>query len=546
MPIGRGLNRPLRAWQHDALQQWEANGRRGIVEAATGTGKTVVALAAIAGLDADDLRVAIVVPRIVLVDQWRAALRDYLGVQSRDVGTLGGAGAFGGQRVVIAVINSARAGLGPLVKRWKRERGRVLLIVDECHWSGSEMNSRIFDVACNFTLGLSATPERSDEGFDEVLVPALGDVVYRYPLKQALDDGVLAPLRCVDLYLDLDLDEQADYDEFSERIRQIRQSLESQYPELAYAGERWPIVLRRLATFDPQAEQLELLMFKRRRLVSSARGRQLCLEDLLGSGILEGRKAIVFHETIDTAEQTLIALRAHGFLTFVEHSQLRPREREAALESFRSSQAGVLVAVRTVDEGVDVPDADLAVIMSGTLTGRQRIQRIGRILRHSGGTAICFSLLARGTTEQTLVGARDEELLGGDRVRHHRWPRTSLAHGIEDGPSTYHPSGSATADPWPSDVDASSAPPPPPCPTCGRHPSGNYARCTNCGTVLDEEKARRQDEAPRPASGTPRGARGSYRQLSMADDPNFKRCPHCSKFIESTVTTCRFCHRGVT
>ena len=75
-------------------------------------------------------------PKIVLVEQWRAALRDNLGVQSRDVGIMGGSGSFAGQLVVIAVINSARTGLGPLVKGWNRQRSRVLLIVDECHWSG--------------------------------------------------------------------------------------------------------------------------------------------------------------------------------------------------------------------------------------------------------------------------------------------------------------------------------------------------------------------------------------------------------------------------
>jgi superfamily II DNA or RNA helicase len=544
MPITRGLNRTLRAWQHDALEAWQANGRRGIIEAATGTGKTLVALAAVDRLDDDDLRVAIVVPKIVLLDQWRSALRDNLGVQPRDVGAFGGGGTYHGQKVVLFVINSARRDLTLLVRNWKQEGCRVLLIVDECHWSGSEKNSKIFDVACNFTLGLSATPERSDDGFDEVLEPQLGAVVYRYPLRQALDDGVLAPLRCVDLYLDLDPDEQGEYDELSDRIRQLRQTLESRYPELAHAGDRWPIVLRRLATSDTQAEELELRLFKRRRLVSSVRSRQACLQAVLDSRVLEGRKAIIFHETIETAELTYAALSDRGYLALMDHSRLKPQARERAHKGFRSRRSAVLVAVKTVDEGIDIPDAELAVIMSGTLTGRQRIQRIGRILRPSGSEVMCISLLARGTTEETLVGAHDCELLGTERVTHHRWPTTSLAKGIANNRSTYQP----TSTDFGSRRGATGAAPPAPpkaCPACGLRPSGNFAVCAKCGASLNDEMARRQNEGPSGRLRRATQATGKHKRRSMADDPKFKKCPHCATFIMAASTNCRHCHRRI-
>jgi superfamily II DNA or RNA helicase len=536
--IGRGLNRELRVWQRQALDQWRKNGNRGIIEAATGTGKTTVALAAVDALNNAELRVAIVVPKIVLVDQWRTALRDTLGVQPRDVGGLGGGGEYAGQRVVVAVINSARSGLRALVENWRKSNCHVLLVVDECHWSGSKKNSMIFEVRADWTLGLSATPERNDDGLDEVLEPQLGPVVFRYPLLRALDDGVLAPLSCINLYIRLESDEQADYDEHTDRILKMRMALEERYPELKFAGDKWPIVLNRLAAFDIDAEMLMLVMLKRRRLVSSARQRQACLKSLIAAGALEGRKSILFHETIETAEASVALLRGEEYQVFVDHSKLMPKVRGAAIKGLSSQRRAVLVAVRTVDEGIDVSDAEMAVILSGTLTPRQRIQRIGRILRPSG-KATCFSLLARGTSEETMVGAKDAQLVGAGRVRHYSWPKTSTSQIIGRAPSTYEPTeandfsvfvpGSA------QDEDV-----PPACPSCGYRQSGVMAKCARCGQILDERKARRMEETYRKhaetsRSGTPR-SRGS-----MADDPRYKRCPHCNWYIPTASKRCRFC-----
>ena len=92
------------------------------------------------------------------------------------------------------------------------------------------------------------------------------------------------------------------------------------------------------------------------------------------------------------------------------------RDRAANHARFRQGGAECLVVVRTADEGVDVPDADQAVIVSGSMNPRQRIQRLGRVVRKGGLAPRAVSLLARGTPEEQLVGGRDLELLGASRV----------------------------------------------------------------------------------------------------------------------------------
>jgi len=556
MTLSAGLNRMLRPWQDDAIRAWLAEGSRGIIEAATGTGKTVTALAALHAMDDGRLRVVIVVPRIALVDQWVEAIRDNLGIPTRHIGALGGGCTPHGQDVVVAVINSARKGLAPIVNAWHSQGCHTLLIVDECHWAGSQVNAQIFESGWDHTLGLSATPERSDDGLTEVLEPQLGPVVFRYPLRQALDDGILSPLLALDLYIDMNNTERAEYESLTDQIRQRRLRLENEYPQLAYAGGRWFAVLQQLASSDEEAEKLQLQLFQRRRLLAALERRQECLDDILTSGLLDRPKSILFHDTIDSAERTFGQLRELGHDVYVDHSARPPDERRASLQSFRFRPSAFLVAVRTMDEGIDVPDADATVIVSGTLTARQRIQRIGRILRPSGTRALCVSILARETSEETSVGARDGDLLGPERVRHHRWPEMRAADLGQDRPSSYAPNCAATGvgtvdhsdlDAWPSRGV------PRACPNCGYRPSGTFATCARCGEVLDPAKAQRMAESARGNSDelhSPRQSgtrsvsnrqRQSVTSRSAADDPNYRRCAECGKYIKAALAFCPHC-----
>lgn len=417
---------PMRPWQTAALMAWSSQGRRGIVAAATGTGKTALAFAAIHELDDPSLRVGIVVPTTALLQQWRSGLRRDLGLPADRIGRVGSSShnlVYSRHYVALAVLNSARDGLPFVAQHWHHEGHRVFLIVDECHRAGSEQNAHVFRGPYEYTLGLSATPERLDSGFEQHMIPGLGKVVYRYPLRQALDDGLLASLRVVNLYVRLSSHDQHEYKGLTLKMDALDAAIGRRDP--IYKGLSGDARLRRLAVLSMslrEAKQLHGLYGKRRRLLANAGIRHKVVSDIATSRILDGRRCLFFHETIEGAERTHALLSSAGHSAVIEHSKLPTEERSSAFRRFRSGAASILIVVRTADEGIDVPEADLGILVSGTLTARQRIQRIGRLLRlEKGKTAMALSVLAEGTEEEHRVGALDDVLFGPSRVVHHRY-----------------------------------------------------------------------------------------------------------------------------
>lgn len=408
----------LRLWQSEALAAWESNGRRGIIAAATGTGKTRLALEALRRVVAEGGRTTVVVPTRVLQEQWMRELRSARVVPSRRIGTIGGPTPDPNpdHLVIVAVIDSARTGNGNLVKHWNGIGLPTMLVVDECHWAGSEHNRGVFAGDARWRLGLSATPERGDDGFDEVLAPQLGGIVYRYSLKDAMDDGVLADLRLVNLIIDLSRSELSEYQQLDRRLERVKSDLASRKPEL-FTHEDWTTEVAIAAKTDPLAKRLTSLFAERRRMLARSSGRFTMVKKLVGAGEFADRRTIVFNETIEQAEHVADLVRQEGVSVVVDHSKMSQRDREASHERFRGGGAECLVVVRAADEGLDVPDADQALITSGTLNARQRIQRLGRVVRLGGRRPRAMSLLARGTTEEFLVAGRDLELLGASRVR---------------------------------------------------------------------------------------------------------------------------------
>lgn len=389
----------LREWQRAALDAWTANDRRGIVAAATGTGKTRMAVAAIQSVGAG-WRTIIVVPTKSLQTQWTETLASAFRLHPRRIGRVGGSQPRMSMddTLVVSVLASARERVPAIAQHWLGQGNLVLLILDECHWGGSEATAQgLFAAPYSATLGLSATPERSDDGLDEYLVPALGSVVYRYSLRQALDDGMVSDLLVANLYVDLQGIEVLEY----QRLAQLIDS--------AVREGR-----------DPVALIAEL-----RRLLEGSRGRAVALSSLVDAGLLAGRRTIIFHESIAQAESTSRVLRQHDHHHSLEHSKLDARSRKDALSAFANGASRTLVTVRALDEGIDVPAADTALIFSGSMNPRQRLQRAGRVLRPAGEPAQIISFLAAGTPEQTEVGDRDPLLFGADRVAEFReWTAT--------------------------------------------------------------------------------------------------------------------------
>ena len=442
------ISSPLRTWQEQALAAWRLAKGRGVVEAATGTGKTRLALAAMAGLrelHGDDLRVAVVVPTIALARQWRDEIERGLGLRRRDVGEIHSQPQYEWTTkspVLLMVVNSARTQLRRPVECWRTEGRVVLLVVDECHRAGSQWNVKALEGPFDYTLGLSATPERSDDGHEELLYPALGRPVFRYPLLNALDDGILAPLTSVNLYVAFDAVEKSAWDDLTLDLSRAFNELRRVLPRMDSLSEGLLFAeVSRLARAEvPVALKLLGIVSARRQLLADSSGRTACVSSLSAWLSTSSVRAIVFHERIASAEVHYVELLQLGVRAVLDHSSLPAETRQASAARFKSDRCRVLVAVKSLDEGIDVPDAEVAVIVCGSKSVRQRIQRIGRVLRERAGKkALVVSVLVEDTPEEWAIGLRDDALLGEGRVRHYRWPEVTLADCLAGPASTHRP-----------------------------------------------------------------------------------------------------------
>ncbi len=444
------ISSPLRLWQEEALSAWALAGGRGVITPGGERAGGAVALAAMSQLHdrhGDNLRVVVVVPTIALARQWRTEIERGLSLRRSDVGEIHSQPQHEWtfrSPILLTVVNSARRQLARPLERWREDGRVVLLVVDECHRTGSQFNSRSLEGPYDHTLGLSATPERTDDGHEEFIYPALGQPVFRYPLLTALDDGVLAPLTSVNLYVELDPRERFKWDELTLDLSRAFVELRRDLPraDLLPEGQLF-LEIARLAKLEvPAALKVLRLVSERRQLLADSVGRARCLHaisDWLKSSRV---RALVFHEHIASAEEHHSSLLHREVRSALEHSGLTPDARREAASRFKSDRSQVLVAVRSLDEGIDVPDAAVAVIASGSKSVRQRIQRIGRVVRKAEGkNALVVSILVVDTPEEWAIGAREKELLGGQRVRHHLWPQTSVPAALASDHSTYEPRG---------------------------------------------------------------------------------------------------------
>jgi superfamily II DNA or RNA helicase len=394
-----------RRWQLEALAAWNRSGHRGIVEVATGGGKTLFAelcLDAIARETAA-ARFVILVPTEALLDQWYVSLREDLGIDDADLALWSGrstSSASAARRVNVMIINTAR-----WAARQITEALPTMLIVDECHRAGSPANAAALQGPHVATLGMSATPEREhDEGFERHIVPALGPIIYRYDINAAIADGVLAPFDLINVAVNLLADERRKYDDLSRRIGR----------------------LAAIAQRDPSAEsRLELLLRRRARLAALAAMRVPVAVHLVEQH--RGVRALIFHESIAQAELLLTNLRGRGHSVTIYHSRVGPSLRRDNLRHFRRGVFDVLISCRALDEGINIPETRIAVIASGTASHRQRIQRLGRVLRPAPGKerATVYTIYATPFEVERLV-KEAARLTSADSVT---WRRSGIAGG---------------------------------------------------------------------------------------------------------------------
>jgi superfamily II DNA or RNA helicase len=397
----------LRDWQAEALAVWSAT-TCGVVEAVTGTGKTRLALAAVRLVVERGGVVLVLVPTLGLQDQW---VRELAAVVPRAaIGRLGGGRSddLDHHRVLVATPQSA-AEL-PIEPPYGSPG---LLVADEAHRLGAPTWAGALKDAFAMRLALTATFEREDDGLAEVLEPYFGGVVHRYGYAEAARDGTIAPFDVTLVGVPLTPEERARHDELDARVRRLTASLAA-----SGALPREPrALIAALAAIVAEAErsgrdgaqarvarEYLAVVRERRSVAASARLKSDVVAALAPA--LAGHRSLLFTDTVEQAEDAVRRLRAGGAAAASLHGELDARSRRSRLARFGRGELVALAAPRVLDEGVDLPDADVAIALSAFRTRRHLVQRLGRVLRlkPDGRGAHLLLLHAAGTLEDPARG----------------------------------------------------------------------------------------------------------------------------------------------
>lgn len=386
--LERGLrvDREPRPYQTEALEAWRKANNRGVVVLPTGAGKSHLAMMVI------ELRrraTLVVAPTLDLVRQWYDLLRIHFGPP---VGVVGG-GDHDVQPITVTTYDSAYLHMEHLGNRFG------LVVFDECHHLPGESYSQAAE-AClaPFRLGLSATPERSD-GRHALLDRLIGPTCYRQDIVD-LSGRYLADYDTVRITLDLTAEERAAYEQARSTYRDF---VRGQGIVMSQPGG-WSEFIMRAA--GSEAGQAALAAHRRARHLAFAASAKL---DTVARLLHQHRADKLLLFTQDNA--TTYEISRRFLLPAISH-QTKVKERSEILDGLRGGRYGAVVASRVLNEGVDVPEASVAIVVSGSGSVREHVQRLGRVLRRKsdGKRALLYELVTRDTTETYTSEARRDHV----------------------------------------------------------------------------------------------------------------------------------------
>jgi superfamily II DNA or RNA helicase len=366
-------------YQLEALAAWDEAGRCGSIVLPTGAGKTFVAIQAIQHVNRSTVVVA---PTIDLLHQWYARLVNAFGCE---VGVY-----YGGEKKILPLTITTYHSAGDLMAEWGNTF--KLIIFDEVHHlPAPSWGEAALMAPAPLRLGLTATyPEAHEQSNGRWRVDELiGPIVYTKRVEDLIGQQ-LANYRTQRLRVNLSPDERARYDaDYAIYINFVR---ERQLPRRHGAG--WLLELMRLSTFEQPARRAFLARQRLLRLLASCEGKFTLLDELLREYMTE--RILIFTEQNTMA----YAVAARYLIPAISH-ETGAAERKHILEHFQSGHYRAIVTSRVLNEGIDVPEAKVAIVLGGTSGAREYIQRLGRILRKvENREAILFEVIARKTIEE--------------------------------------------------------------------------------------------------------------------------------------------------
>ena len=365
----------LRTYQWEAIDAWFENGCRGLWEMATGTGKTITALSALARLkkEKDHLFVLIVCPYQHLVDQWYEEvvrfgfepIRAYKNSKAwvNHFNTALVRYNWGVCNMACAITTQTTFIRAPMQKLLSKLKRRAVLVADEVHHFGAERTLQKLTDSFDYRLGLSATPDRwFDEKGTKTLKAYFGDTVYEFSLDKAIEKGYLCPYYYHPHLVELTEDEFEEYERLTERISKLYHVNDSDEPN----------------------EILEHLLIQRATLLNRAENKLAKLAELLTDEI-DSLHHTLFYCAPGRIVPVIDLLTGLGLRIAKFTAEESTAERQVLLEMFASGHLQALVAMKCLDEGVDVPSTQTAYILASSSNPKEFIQRRGRILRRFPG-----------------------------------------------------------------------------------------------------------------------------------------------------------------
>ena len=476
-------------WQSEAVDAWfegeEARQpKTGITQVVTGAGKTVMALEAVRRwlneAPGDDQVVTIVVPTRVLMRQWLTEFVSKLNVPVDDIGWAGGGHKddFSDCRILVSIVNSSVKNdfLGRTLN--ERDISDHLLVADECHRYTGDKFSNIFQYPRTASLGLSATPvSRGDEQTesDEMLLRELGDIYYNLTYDEGIERGLIPEFTVEYVGFELAQPERREYEKLSRQVSNAVKDIKQKYGHRLYelpGGFAQQLQTIRGKIDGPTGSIADYFQStqERRELVANAVSRQAITLQLLRNAIESDHKTIVFQERIDQLEQLISPWEHRGvnartgelsedatnyrqrlYDTFdgleqvdkaieelfgrsdywpvMYHSRhSRKVWNDIAMDWFREDgMANVMLSVKALIEGVDVPSADVGIVRVSSSSIRQRIQTLGRILRtgeNAQQESTLYVLYAQDTVDERIFKEYDwKEELASAKTVHKVWER---------------------------------------------------------------------------------------------------------------------------
>ena len=370
-------NISLRNYQVEALEAWRKNTYRGVIALPTGSGKTIIGISAIAELKQPTL---IIVYTKEQMNEWLEKIRAFTKNGYKHVGL------FYSEKkqlsnITISTYQSAFRHMDLLYDKFR------LLIVDEVHHLPADKFRYIaIRSLAPFRMGLSATPYRED-GRHVDLFNLMGGLVYEKSFDELEKQGFIAPYEIIPIYVKLDKDEEQRYRSLKKKLSTLAKGRKvEELVKAAQAGDRSAIEALRVIN-------------EMRKIAALSKNKLTRLEEILNSELRSSSKVLVFTQFVAHAEELGRKLGVP-----VLTGKTIKSKRKLILDLFKNGRYRAIIFTTVGDEGIDVPDANVGIIVSSTSSRRQFIQRLGRLLRpQPGKVAKLYILATRGTPEERIL-----------------------------------------------------------------------------------------------------------------------------------------------